>query len=1210
MASLEHADSLPPVSARDASYWLAVASAPPSSRSGAVSSSSMSSSTRSLDASSFLFRGSSFLDVYSSNKSLLEPPPASDSVPAPPPSLYDSTFFAPTRPEATRGRNRKHSHATDSKKPVVVVEEVYEHQRYQMVLGWGSKGHLLPLDPDKYMRVVRHSMQRRRRRRAQDDGVLLEWFPSSTFPTILLPEAEKTGANTLKQRSRSATSAGSTVTRHPAPQTATSVSGSSLVGPRWEWASPWHLEVLVDSPSEAVDGWQYASGFSHFTPRPSLRSRGRSIDSLSQSSQAGGDMPSSSPASASGKRLRVRRRKWVRYRRLRSGRSSLSSGTSSSAFDDAFLDSMSGWLRKRGHVRKNWKARYFVLEKSVLRYYTDPSCAKLKGEVLLFHPQTRVHYVDVHVAGGRDASFAIQVGPEYTLLLQAAQLRDRENWMYCIEDALLCRDSYHPQGMTSGPGPYFDLRESVAQRRLLSAEAMALDGSSFQDNLGGISHAHGGAVSDELSDEEEYDDRSESSSSHRQRRSSHHGGSDSNGSDVLRLWASLHAKPGGVLSAHIAGFLVVFRQKYEHPVASSVTTMEPWTPVGAGGNESDSDQELREGSLAATPQELQNVTTLQDARSLLALKNYRFFLERSLELIMEHLSKKHKEEKVRHRVQLNGPPSAMRSGVAKPPSSRVRFEGHETELRESIEKFERDSEAERKRLHQQRKEREARHQRRREQELKNVNARAKGSGPSSPIAAATRGRRSASVEKPPNSAIKLSAYEDIAQAIPTSPVGRPRRSSISNPPPKSDIKVSAFDDLVPRRRTSAGQDNPPEPSQPADAVEDEAVATPEPAAGDTDADQERPSESDNQQPIEPPSPAVKSPPASVVPEHGNFSSSDEEDSGDTSGFESDDSYIMYSDSEAELSTGYSIFDTLAVPEHQVVYEDATDSDDSDSPTDEPNVGNQAPEPEGNNSVPSPPASELSTVKEEEDEVPQPVSRGVTARDLAFMALGRASSCSLSDLGSPVSSANGKESPRSSMVPMSYTPASSAFPPSRSLGRPPVPATTGHTRSRRVPPPSSSMSNYVPRSRTRAPMDLKNQLPPSIGVLSGLSSGSSTFVMDPSSFYQVTWKTGEFAFSVQRVYTEENEYEFDDRNQEPQLFLRMLLNTERSTCRSFHDVRLGDVLIRVGDSYVSDLGLEGSGTVLTKFFARLTGQTPIKLTFQRMYPSDWEGGVEL
>jgi hypothetical protein len=140
------------------------------------------------------------------------------------------------------------------------------------------------------------------------------------------------------------------------------------------------------------------------------------------------------------------------------------------------------------------------------------------------------------------------------------------------------------------------------------------------------------------------------------------------------------------------------------------------------------------------------------------------------------------------------------------------------------------------------------------------------------------------------------------------------------------------------------------------------------------------------------------------------------------------------------------------------------------------------------------------------------------------------------------------------------------------------------------------------------MDLKNALPPSIGVLSGLSSGSSSFVLDPSYFYDVTWKSGEFAFSVQRVYTEESE--FDDRSQEPQLFLRMLLNTERSTCKSFRDVRVGDVLIRVGEAYVSDLGLEGSGTVLTKFFAKLTAQTPIRLTFQRMCPSDWEGGVEL
>ncbi|KAF4028370.1 Vacuolar sorting protein 9 (VPS9) domain [Phytophthora infestans] len=682
--SLPRSDSGPPVSARDASYWLAVACTPSSSRSGAATNISATSSTRSLDASSFLLslRSNSSSSVLDGNKSLLELRshlnlPQQESLDIPPPSsLYDSSLYAPTRVAAhqsakkrNKRQNQRATARTESKKPVIVAEEVYEHQRYQMVLSWGSRGHLLPLDPDKYMRVVRHSIQRRRRRthsreQTQDeDDVLLEWSPSSTFPDIPLPDpqaGDRPPPASIKQRSRSATSASRASTADRAHNTATSVSGSSLTGPRWEWVSPWHLENPVNSPKDAVDGWQYASSFSHFTPRPSLRSRGRSIESSSQiPSQLDGEMPSLSPVSLSGKRLRVRRRKWVRYRRLRSGRSSRSTSTSSSAFDDAFLDSMSGWLRKRGHVRKNWKARYFVLEKSVLRYYTDSSCAKLKGEVLLFHPQTRVHYVDVHVAGGRDASFAIQVGPDYTLLLQAAQLRDRENWMYCIEDALLCRDSYHPQGRA---GPYFDLRESVAQRRLLSAEAMALDGSSFRDNLGGISHAHGGAAGDELSDEEDGDDQSGAAPF----------GQRGSGGDVLRLWASLHAKPGGVLSAvssasptlrsllrscdqflasltmrqHIASFLVMFRQKYEHPAASAVTAIgtsawtrlsEPWAP-GLSGNESDSDQEVREGSLGASPVEVHNVTTLQDARSLLALKNYRFFLERALELIMEHLS--------------------------------------------------------------------------------------------------------------------------------------------------------------------------------------------------------------------------------------------------------------------------------------------------------------------------------------------------------------------------------------------------------------------------------------------------------------------------------------------------------------------------------------------------------------------------------------------
>ena len=47
-----------------------------------------------------------------------------------------------------------------------------------------------------------------------------------------------------------------------------------------------------------------------------------------------------------------------------------------------------GWLRKQGHVRRNWKRRWFVLERGVLRYYVEPLAihpygANLRGEINL-----------------------------------------------------------------------------------------------------------------------------------------------------------------------------------------------------------------------------------------------------------------------------------------------------------------------------------------------------------------------------------------------------------------------------------------------------------------------------------------------------------------------------------------------------------------------------------------------------------------------------------------------------------------------------------------------------------------------------------------------------------------------------------------------------------------------------------------------------------
>ena len=37
-----------------------------------------------------------------------------------------------------------------------------------------------------------------------------------------------------------------------------------------------------------------------------------------------------------------------------------------------------GFLHKKGHKRKNWKKRYFILQRTILRYYVDRDAVKLK----------------------------------------------------------------------------------------------------------------------------------------------------------------------------------------------------------------------------------------------------------------------------------------------------------------------------------------------------------------------------------------------------------------------------------------------------------------------------------------------------------------------------------------------------------------------------------------------------------------------------------------------------------------------------------------------------------------------------------------------------------------------------------------------------------------------------------------------------------------
>lgn len=58
--------------------------------------------------------------------------------------------------------------------------------------------------------------------------------------------------------------------------------------------------------------------------------------------------------------------------------------TPASPFQDVILPTpppkMVGWLQKRGHVIKNWKTRYFVLNQGFVAYYTDASDKPPFGE--------------------------------------------------------------------------------------------------------------------------------------------------------------------------------------------------------------------------------------------------------------------------------------------------------------------------------------------------------------------------------------------------------------------------------------------------------------------------------------------------------------------------------------------------------------------------------------------------------------------------------------------------------------------------------------------------------------------------------------------------------------------------------------------------------------------------------------------------------------
>lgn len=504
-----------------------------------------------------------------------------------------------------------------------------------------------------------------------------------------------------------------------------------------------------------------------------------------------------------------------------------------------------------------------------------------------------------------------------------------------------------------------------------------------------------------------------------------------------------------------------------------------------------------------------------------------------------------------------------------------------------------------------------------------------------------RPRRNSLVMNPPKSAIKISAF---TEGIPGSPVARPRRGSAAAAPPKSDIKVSAFDDILPSRRSSAPE--PPvsvERHEPVNLFQDSlpineldkasvvAADTPivvvqseeckeidksveRPVDSNSDAESETQTEgsedhfalvTDNQ---------ALSPQADVSALAATLSVDDDDEDDDDEGDTTSGSEVPdFSDFDVDSQRTDNQFS-----DNGVFSEESSDEDDNGAAEFETIAEVDEDMLSSNNQYE---ADEQVSTSEENQQATSAPSSKLTPHQIALQALGRdiTKTDSTGSRGSARLSFVGRTHtapPRSSQVlgngaaTSNPTPARAVQPipaPPATMAAPRVP-TVSRPKPSSVVPPAPQTAGYVRRARARLPLDLKRQLPPSIGALSGLQDGPTKFTLDESAFYEVEWKTGEFGFSMQRVYYCERNYR--EGTETEQLCLRMLLNTDRSICKSFRHVRVGDILIRIGKNKVADLGLEGSPTVLTKFFERLQTQTPIRLTFQRMHPSEWEGGVEL
>lgn len=93
-----------------------------------------------------------------------------------------------------------------------------------------------------------------------------------------------------------------------------------------------------------------------------------------------------------------------------------------------------GLLEKRGHIRRNWKRRWFVLSPGLLQYYTDSNLRTLKGTCHITRESSVKH---VRGTSSRDCRFTLSCGRTGKVFeISAASEEERRTWVAYIQFAI------------------------------------------------------------------------------------------------------------------------------------------------------------------------------------------------------------------------------------------------------------------------------------------------------------------------------------------------------------------------------------------------------------------------------------------------------------------------------------------------------------------------------------------------------------------------------------------------------------------------------------------------------------------------------------------------------------------------------------------------------------------------------------------------------